>query len=58
MEFSQPSNRVGHERDYLVPVRNVNAGTIDPVAVPEFGHNLVDLFFPYVCCGDRRAFCK
>jgi len=41
IEFSEPSNRSGHERGYLVPVRNVNADAIDPFAVPEFGHDLV-----------------
>ena len=58
MEFSEPSNRSGQERGDLVPVRNVNADAIDPFAVPEFGHDLIDLFFPHVCGDDRRAFCE
>jgi hypothetical protein len=58
IEFSEPSNRSGHERGHLVPVRNVNTEAKDPFAVPEFGHDLIDLFFPHVCGDDRRAFCE
>src|SRR5215467_15439010 len=57
-EFSEPPNGSGHERGHLVPVRNVNADAIDPLAVPEFGHHLIDLFFPHVCGADRCTFCK
>ena len=57
-EFSEPPNRSGHERGHLVPVRNVNAEAIDPLAVPEFRHDLIDVFFPYVCGADRCTFCK
>jgi putative PIN family toxin of toxin-antitoxin system len=57
-EFSEPSNRSGHEHGHLIPARNVDADAIDPSAAPEFGHDLIELFFPHVCGGDRRALCE
>ena len=58
IEFSEPSNRSGHGRGHLLPVRNLNAGGVDPFAVPDFGYDLIDLFLPHVGSGDRRAFCE
>src|SRR5207302_4078940 len=34
IEFSEPSNRSGHERGHLVPVRNVNTEAKDPSLFP------------------------